>query len=143
MFRPPPPPPSPRIIDAFREALKHCMTLEIAATQCKIPQKTLLEWIKYGRRGAVEYMPFVDMIDEENAELSGTVLSFLYRAAFTEANLDAVKFIYKHRLQKNEERFQARIHEIEDRIQEETVEVLDAKEHETELAAAELRLAKH
>lgn len=143
MFRPPPPPPSPRIINEFRDALRICMTLETAATMIKVPQKTLLEWIKYGRRGATEYMAFVDMIDEENASLAQKVLSYLYKAAFAENNLDAVKFLYKHRLQKNEERFAAKVHEIEDRIQEEVVEALDQSAHESELAEAEARLAKH
>lgn len=142
-YRPPPPPPSPRIIDAFREALKHCMSLETAATLCKIPQKTLLKWIELGRRGSVEYAPFVDMLDDERAKLAGTILTAVYKAAFESGNLDAVKFLYRHRLQKDEERFAARVHEIEDRIQEETIAAIDTVTAEEDLAAAEARLAKH
>lgn len=139
----PPPPPSPRIIAAFRDALRNCLTLEIAATMCKIPQATLLKWIEWGRRGAVEYMPFVEMLDEERAKLSESVLEFLYNAAFNERSLDAVKFLYKHRLQADEERFQARLHAIEDRLQEEVVDKLDSTAEEADLAAAEARLASH
>jgi hypothetical protein len=119
------------------------MTLEIAATMVKVPQKTLLKWIEMGRRGAVDYMAFVDMIDEERAKLSGSILEFLYKAAFNEANLDAVKFLYKHRLQKDEERFAERIHAIEDRVQEEVVQGLDESQAEEDLAAAEARLERH
>lgn len=119
------------------------MTLEVAATDCKIPQRTLLKWIEFGRRGAIEYAPFVDMIDEERAKLAGGVLEAIYKAAFEEKNLDAVKFLWKARLQKDEERFQKRIHEIEDRIQEEMVAGLDNLTSEADLAEAEARLAKH
>lgn len=119
------------------------MTIEIAATMCKIPQKTLLKWIEYGRRGAVEYTDFVDMIDDERAKLSGTVLEYLYKAAFEEKNLDAIKFLYKHRLQKDEERFADRIHAIEDRVQEDVVAGLDQGAADEDLAAAEARLERH
>lgn len=140
LYKAPPPPPSPRMIEAFREQLQHCMTLEIAAVNCKVPVKTLLKWIEMGRRGAIDYTEFVDMLDEERAKLSGTILTFLYDAAFKESNLDAVKFLYKHRLQKDEERFAERLHAIEDRVQEELVATLDQGEHETDLAEAEARL---
>jgi hypothetical protein len=143
LYKGPPPPPSPRIIEAFRDALKNCMTLEIAATLVNIPRRTLLKWIEMGRRGAIEYAPFVDMIDEERAKLAGTLLSYLHTAAFTERNLDAVKFLYKHRLQKDEERFAERIYAIEDRVQEEVASGLDTGTAEEDLAAAEARLERH
>ena len=139
----PPPPPSPRLIEAFRAELKRCMALETAATMCKVPQKTMLKWIELGRRGAGDYVPFVDMLDEERAKLAEVTLEYLYKAAFLEGNLDAVKFIYKHRIQKDEERFAQRIYEIEDRVQEEVLTAVDQAEHEDELVAAEARLERH
>lgn len=139
----PPPPPSPRLIEAFRAELKRCMALETAATMCKVPQKTMLRWIELGRRGAGDYVPFVDMLDEERAKLAEVTLEYLYKAAFLEGNLDAVKFIYKHRIQKDEERFAERIYAIEDRVQEEVLSAVDQAEAEEDLAAAEARLASH
>jgi len=119
------------------------MALETAATMCKVPQKTMLKWIELGRRGAGDYVPFVDMLDEERAKLAEVTLEYLYKAAFLEGNLDAVKFIYKHRIQKDEERFAQRIYEIEDRVQEEVLTAVDQAEHEDELVAAEARLERH
>ncbi len=65
------------------------------------------------------------------------------KAAFLEGNLDAVKFIYKHRIQKDEERFAERIYAIEDRVQEEVLSAVDQAEAEDELKAAEARLEHH
>ena len=83
------------------------------------------------------------MLDEERAKLAEITLEYLYKAAFLDGNLDAVKFIYKHRIQKDEERFAERIHAIEDRVQEEVLTAVDSAEAEDELKAAEARLEHH
>lgn len=115
-------PPTTRQIEALQSNLQKCIYLESAALLAGIPRRTLLDWIRLGRKGHPEYTGVVDMIDMENAVLSQKVLDPIVQQAFEGENMQALMFLYKARLQDSEKRFNTKLAAIEDEAEESVLE---------------------
>lgn len=84
----------------MEKALARALSIETAATLAGIPRKVLNTWIRFGRAGRPEFVPFVEMIDRANAELDDALMGTIHRKAFEEENLNALMWIYKQRCEK-------------------------------------------
>lgn len=107
-------PPTEKQLEQMRQYVKSCLHVETAAVLSGIPTKLVTKWIELGRAGRPDFVPFVDMIDRANAELSLKVMEPVRAAAFEEGNLAALQWIYKVRLQQREQHVQKKWLELED-----------------------------
>jgi hypothetical protein len=128
-------PPSQKQLELMQQYIKSCLHIETAAVLSGIPTKLVNKWIELGRKGRPDFVPFVDMIDRANAELSQKVMAPVTAAAFEEGNLQALQWIYKVRLAQREQHLQKKWLDIEDQadapsepeLSEEDVEAAEAR----------------
>jgi hypothetical protein len=128
-------PPTPQQLTDLKERLKQCVFLEHAAALAGVPRRVLQEWILRGRAGDPNFVPFVDMIDLQLAELSDSLTSPIVDAART-GNLQASMWLYAQRIKPHEERALKKQFELEDRLEQRALEIeADADTGGDELAA--------
>jgi hypothetical protein len=96
-------PPTAYQLAELKRRLRQVLFIEHAAALAGIPKRVLNEWILQGRAGNPEFTSFVDMIDQQLAELSETILSPIVEAA-SSGNLQASTFLYNVRIKPHEER---------------------------------------
>lgn len=128
-------PPTAKQLELMQQYIKSCLHIETAAVLSGIPSKIVNKWIELGRKGRVDFVPFVDMIDRANAELSQKVMAPVTAAAFEEGNLQALQWIYKVRLQQREQHVQKKWLELEDQAD----APIEAELSDEDVAAAEAR----
>jgi hypothetical protein len=97
--------------------------LEHAAALSGIPRRVLNAWIEQGRAGQPDFQPFVDLIDQQLAELADELVSPIVEAA-RGGNLKASMWIYDHRIKPYEDRALKKQFEAEDRFEEREREVV-------------------
>lgn len=132
-------PPSDLQIKRMQERLEGAESVEFAALNVGIPTKTLREWMKLGRLGKPEFVPFVDMIDKSTAMLAKNLLDVMMTAV-REGNLSAIQWLYKVRIAPFETRALQKQFEMEDRIEDAEASVsIENEVSEADIAAAEAR----
>lgn len=128
-------PPTQEQLEKMRQFIKSCLHVETAATLSGIPTKMVTKWIELGRKGRADFVPFVDMIDRANAELSQRVMQPVQTAAFEDGNLQALQWIYKVRLAQREQHLQKKWLDLEDQAD----VAVEPEVVEEDVAAAEAR----
>lgn len=131
-------PPTEHQLAALKERLRQCLFIEHAAALAGIPKRVLTEWILRGRAGDPQFVPFVEMLDQQLAELSDDILTPIVEAA-KHGSVKASMWLYDHRIRPHEERALKRQFDMEDRIAEaqRTVQA-DVVQSDGDALAAEL-----
>lgn len=110
-------PPTERQLTELKVRLQQCIFIEHAAALSGIPKRVLSEWILQGRAGHPDFAAFVDMLDEQLAELSSTLVTPIVEAAKS-GNLQASMWLFNQRIRPHEERSLKKQFEVEDRLEE-------------------------
>lgn len=105
-------PPTPQQLTELKRRLQTCIFLEHACALAGIPKRVLSEWILQGRAGNPAFLPFVEMIDLQLAELSETLQSPIIEAA-RDGNIQASMWLFNQRVKPFED------HAIKRRLQQE------------------------
>lgn len=107
-------PPTPRQIDSLRLHLKSALFIEMAAVLSHIQPATLIEWFRRAIDGDPDFTPVLDMYLEETALLAKGVMTHVFKKAFEDKDMDALKFIYNNRVKRHESRFLDKLEGMED-----------------------------
>jgi hypothetical protein len=91
--------------------------VEHAAALSGIPRRVLSEWMLQGRAGHPDFVAFVELLDEQLAELSEALVSPVVEAAKS-GNLKATMWLFDRRVKPYEDRALAKQFELEDRLDE-------------------------
>jgi hypothetical protein len=107
-------PPTPRQIDSLRLHLKNALFIEMAAVLSQISPNDLLEWFRRALAGDPDFTPVLDMYLEETALLAKAVMAPIFKKAFEDKDMEALKFIYNNRIKRHESRFLDKLERQED-----------------------------
>lgn len=110
-------PPTEYQLCELKKRLQQCIFVEHAAALAGIPKRVLNEWILQGRAGHPDFVPFVEMLDSQLAELSETLVSPVVEAAKS-GNLKASMWLFDHRIKPYEDRALKKHFDEEDRLEE-------------------------
>lgn len=110
-------PPTDRQLDELKTRLRQCIFVEHAAALAGIPRRVLSEWMLQGRAGHPDFVPFVELIDEQLAELSDALVSPIVEAAKS-GNIKATMWLFDRRVKPYEERAMQKQFDLEDRMDE-------------------------
>jgi hypothetical protein len=107
-------PPTPRQIDSLRLHLKSALFIETAAVLSRISPNEVLEWFRRALQGDPDFTPVLDMYLEETALLAKAVMAPIFKKAFEDKDMEALKFIYNNRIKRHESRFLDKLERQED-----------------------------
>lgn len=101
-----------------------------------IPRTQLRNWISLGRKGRPGFVEFTNAVDEATSKLSSDIMEEVYKRAFEERSLPALKWLWEARCKPREEAAWKRELELEERM-----DALDEESQasEEDVAAAEAR----
>lgn len=110
-------PPTKQQLADLKLNLGRMLFVEHAAALAGIPRRVLRYWIENGRAGHPDFVEFVELLDNQLAELSDALLTPIVAAA-ADGNLAASQWLYQQRVKPFEDHAIKRQLKREDEIEE-------------------------